>query len=306
MTWKARPSRAFFLTARYAALSFRKGASRNTWRENSLFPFGPRNRPAVWKVLICGVAGKLHGTSPSASSRVRASLSSAAFAARAANCVYLLADRRRWGCALCIGNRRAPPLVGRARIVGVDGRFRCALPGEGDVFCSAGRHGAQPSSKLRVECGQSRASCSRSGAAIIRRCSQSAGRTHPQTRGEPGHSATSARPHAESHSSIGARRYPPRLNSRSRCPLRHRTSRPRPRPRHRSPKPVQKSDRPILDRRRGRRRRIALRTLVATRPGMIIRGVIILPIIGARAERPRMTSDVAREAAHMRARVPIP
>ena len=51
---------------------------------------------------------------------------------------------------------------------------------------------------------------------------------------------------------------------------------------------------------------VALRTIVATRPGMIIRGVIILPIIGARAERPRMTSDVARRAAHMRARVPIP
>ena len=60
------------------------------------------------------------------------------------------------------------------------------------------------------------------------------------------------------------------------------------------------------DRRRGRRRRVALRTIVATSPGMIIRGVIILPIIGARAERPRMTSDVARGAAHMRARVPIP
>ena len=60
------------------------------------------------------------------------------------------------------------------------------------------------------------------------------------------------------------------------------------------------------DRRKGRRRRVALRTLVATRPGMIIRGVIILPIIGARAERARMTSDVARGAAHMRARVPIP
>ena len=98
----------------------------------------------------------------------------------------------------------------------------------------------------------------------------------------------------------------PSAQLESRCPLRHRTSQPRPRPRHWSPNPVQKSDRPMLDRRRGRRRRIALRTLVATRPGMIIRGVIILPIIGARAERPRMTSDVAQEAAHMRARVPIP
>jgi hypothetical protein len=216
MTWKARPSRAFILTARHAALRIRKEPSRNTGRENLLFPFGPRNRPAVWKVLICAVAGKLHGTSPSASSRVRTSLSSAAFAARFANCVYLLADRRRWGCALCIGNPRAPPLghriVGRARIVGVDGRFKCVLPGDGDVLCFAGRHGARPASKLRVECGQSRACRCRSGAAIIRRRSQSAGRTHPQTRGEPGHSATSARPHAESHSSIGARGYPPWLN----------------------------------------------------------------------------------------------
>ena len=152
------------------------------------------------------------GTSRYASSRVRASLSSAAFAARVANCVYLFADRRRCGCALCIGNPWAPPLgnriVGRARIVGVDGRFKCALPGE-----VAGRHGARPASKLQVECGQSRACCSRSGAAIIRRRSQSAGRPHPRTRGEPGHSATSAGPRAESHSSIGARRYPPRLNS---------------------------------------------------------------------------------------------
>ena len=197
-------------------------------------------------------------------------------------------------------------IVGRARIVEVDGRFRCALPGEGDVFCSAGRHGARPSSKLQVECGQSRACCSRSGAAIIRRCSQSAGRTHPQTRGEPGHSATSAGPHAESHSSIGARRYPLASTQISVPSARRRTSQPRPRPRHWSPNPVQKSDRPMLDRRRGRRRQVALRTIVATSPGMIIRGVIILPIIGARAERPRMTSDVARWAAHMRARVPIP
>ena len=212
MTWKARPSRAFFLTAR-TRMENPKGTVSNTGRENLPFPFGPRNRPAVWKVLISAVRKEMHGTSPSASSRVRASLSSAAFAPRAANCVYLLADWRRWGCALCIGNPRAPPLVGRTRIVGVHGRFRWALPGEGDVLCSAGRHGARPNSKPRVECGQNRASCSRSGAAIIRRCSQSAGRTHPQTRGEPGHSATSARPHAESHSSIGARRYPPRLNS---------------------------------------------------------------------------------------------
>ena len=175
------------------------------------------------------------------------------------------------------------------------------------VLCSAGRHGARPASKLRVECGQSRASCSRSGAAIIRRCSQSAGRTHPQTRGEPGHSATSARPHAESHFQYRRQTIPPSPQLRSRCPLRRRrTSQPRPRPRHWSPNPVQKSDCPMLDRRRGRRRRVALRTLVATSPGMIIRGVIILPIIGARAERPRMTSDVARGAAHMRARVPIP
>ena len=211
MTWKARPSRAFFLTAR-TRIENPKGTVSNTGRKNLPFPFGPRNRPAVWKVLISAVRREMHGTSPSASSRVRASLSSAAFAPRAANCVYLLADWRRWGCALCIGNPRAPPLVGRTRIVGVHGRFRWALPGEGDVLCSAGRHGARPNSKPRVECGQNRASCSRSGAAIIRRCSQSAGRTHPQTRGEPGHSATSARPHAESHSSIGARRYPPRLN----------------------------------------------------------------------------------------------
>ena len=87
---------------------------------------------------------------------------------------------------------------------------------------------------------------------------------------------------------------------------RRRTSQPRPRPRHWSPNPLQKSDCPMLDRRRGRRRRVALRTIVATSPGMIIRGVIIRPIIGTRAERPRMTSDVARWAAHMRARVPIP
>ena len=200
---------------------------------------------------------------------------------------------------------RAPPLVGRARIVEVDGRFRCALPGEGDVFCSAGRHGAQPSSKLRVECGQSRASCSGSGAAIIRRCSQSAGRTHPQTRGEPRHSATSAGPHAKSHSSIGARRYPPRLNSDlgALCGTGRADRGPVQAPVTQSGAKERLSN---LDRRRGRRRQIALRTLVATRPGMIIRGVIILPIIGARAERPRMTSDVARGAAHMRARVPIP
>jgi hypothetical protein len=216
MTWKARPNRAFFLTAR-TRIENPKGTVSNTGRENLPFPFGPRNRPAVWKVLICAVAGKLHGTSPSASSRVRASLSSAAFAARVANCVYLFADRRRCGCALCIGDPRAPPpghrIVGRPRIVGVDGRFKSALPGEGDVLCFAGRHGARPTSKLRVECGQSRACCSRSGAAIIRRRSQSAGYTHPRNRGEPRHSATSAGTRAESHSSIGARRCPPRLNS---------------------------------------------------------------------------------------------
>jgi hypothetical protein len=67
--------------------------------------------------------------------------------------------------------------------------------------------------QLRFEYGQTRACCSRSGVAIIRRRSQSAGRPHPRTGGEPGNSPTSAGPHAESRSRIGARRYPPRLNS---------------------------------------------------------------------------------------------
>jgi hypothetical protein len=113
---------------------------------------------------------------------------------------------------LWIRNPWAPPLgnriVGRPRIVGVDGRFKGALPAE-----VTGPHGARPASKLRVECGQTRTCCSRSGAAIIRRRSESAGRPHTPTRGEPGHSPTSAGPRAESHSRIGARRYPPRLNS---------------------------------------------------------------------------------------------
>ena len=223
MTWKARPSRAFFLTARHAALRNPKGAvSKHRARELALSIWSKEPSSGLESSYLRCSQGNCMEHPRSASSRVRASLSSAAFAARAANCVYLLADRRRCGCALCIGNPGsaldATSLAEHGSLE-FDGRFRCALPGEGDVLCSAGRHGARPASKLRVECGQSRASCSRSGAAIIRRCSQSAGRTHPQTRGEPGHSATSARPHAESHSSIGARRYPPRLNSRSRCPL---------------------------------------------------------------------------------------
>ena len=57
MTWKARPSRAFFLTAR-TRIENPKGTVSNTGRENLPFPFGPRNRPAVWKVLIRLFAGK--------------------------------------------------------------------------------------------------------------------------------------------------------------------------------------------------------------------------------------------------------
>ena len=64
--------------------------------------------------------------------------------------------------------------------------------------------GGLPNSEF--ERGETRACCSRSGAAVIRRRSQSAGRPHPPTRGEPGHSPTSAGPHAESCSSVGARR----------------------------------------------------------------------------------------------------
>ena len=169
----------------------------------------------------------------------------------------------------------------------------------------AGRHGARPASKLRVECSQTRACCSRGGAAIIRRRSQSAGRPHPRTRGEPGHSATSAGPRAEPHSSIGAKRYPPRLNSDlgALCGAGRVNRGPVPDIGH----PIRCKRATVqVNRRRGRRRRVALRTIVATSPGMIIRGVIILPIIGARAERSRMTSAAARGAAHMRARVPIP
>ena len=212
-------------------------------------------------------------------------LSFASFATRVASCVYLFADRRRCGCALCIGNPWAPPLghriFGRARIVGIDGRFKSAFPGE-----VAGRHGARPAPNSEWSRGQSRACCCRSGAAIIRRRSQSAGRTLPRTRGEPGHSADFRSAAHRVPLQYRRQTIPPSAQLRFRCPRRRRrTNQLRPRPRHCSPDPVQKGGLSNAGPEKRAQKTSRPATIVATSPGIIIRGVIILPIIGTLAER---------------------